>query len=77
VSAWRLFVTNPESDWQPVDTFHDLAAAADRIRQMEGYPTSGIFLEFYIDPSTTDGEAFSHFAHTGQRNLYTILRSAQ
>jgi hypothetical protein len=77
VSVWRLFVTNPECDWQPVDAFDDLAAAADRIRQMEGYPATGIFLEFYIDPQTSDIEALSHFEHTGQRNRYVILRAAQ
>lgn len=77
MSAWQLFVTNPEHDWQPVDTFCDLAAAADRIRQMEGYPVTGIFLEFHIDPLTSDAEALSHFEHTGQRNRYVIRRTTQ
>ena len=74
---WQLFVTNPDCDWQPVDTFLDLAEAANRIRRMENYPTTGVFLEFYIDPQTTDIEALSHFEHTGQRNRYVILRAAQ
>ncbi len=56
---WRLFVTNPECDWQPIDRFLDFAGAADRIREMEGYPATGIFLEFYIDPQTSDMEALS------------------
>lgn len=74
---WRLFVTNPECDWQPIDRFLELAEAADRIREMEGYPATGITLEFYIDPQTSDMEALSHFEHTGQHNRYVILRTTQ
>lgn len=71
---WQLLIAPPGQDWQAVGTFVDLAEAADRIRRLESYPTTGIFFEFYIDALATDIEALSHFEHKGRECCYVILR---
>ncbi len=72
MSAWRLFTAG--WDWTLVGTFDDLAVVAARIREIEGYPATGVRFEFDVDPLTTDAEALSQFEHVGQINHYIVLR---
>lgn len=73
---WQLFVANPGHDWKLIDTFASLAATATQINGMEDYPTSGVFLEVYIDALTIDAEAGTYFEHCGRKNRYVIKREA-
>jgi hypothetical protein len=77
MSSWQLYVSMPHHDWQLVDVFSNLAAAADRIRSTEGYPTCGVLLDFHVDPLSSDFEALSHFEHSGTRHRYVIRRVAR
>lgn len=53
-----------------------MTAAARRIREIEGYPNTGVFLELHVDTELgTDEEAFAVLHHTGRRALYGIRRN--
>ena len=73
---WQLKMTNAAQEWVEVGTFDTVSTAARRIREIEGRPSGGIFLEMYVEiDSGTDEEAFSVLHHTGSRGLYEIRRS--
>jgi hypothetical protein len=69
--------TPADKDWTPIGTFATVTEAARRIVELEGIPTSGLFLEFYVETNEfgTDEEAFRVFHHTGERGLYGIKRA--
>lgn len=68
-------MTNAAKEWTEVGTFETATAAAARIRELEDYPTTGVFLEIHVDTERgTDEEAFSVLHHTGRRALYGIRR---
>ena len=72
---WHLSMTNAAKEWIEVGRFDTVTAAAQRIRQLEGYPNNGVFLEMHVDTTFgTDEEAFSVFHHTGRKALYGIRR---
>jgi hypothetical protein len=72
---WQLSMTNAANEWTRVGTFDTVTAAARRIREIEGYPTTGVFLELHVDTELgTDREAFSVLHHTGRKALYGIRR---
>ena len=72
---WQLSMTNAAREWTEVGRLESVTAAARRIREIEGYPVTGVFLEMHIDTELgTDDEAFSVFRHTGRRALYGIRR---
>ena len=72
---WQLKMTNAAKEWVEVGTFDTVTAAARRIREIEGRPSGGIFLEMYVEiDAGTDEEAFSVLQYTGQRALYGIRR---
>ena len=72
---WQLKMTNAAKEWVEVGTFDTVTAAARRIREIEGRPSGGIFLEMYVEiDAGTDEEAFSVLQHTGHRALYGIRR---
>ena len=72
---WQLKRTNAAKEWVDVGTFDTVTAAAGRIRELEGYPTTGVFFEFHVDTEHgTDEEAFSVLHHTGRRALYGVRR---
>ena len=73
---WQLKMTNAAKEWVEVGTFDTVSAAARRIREIEGRPSGGIFLEMYVEINFgTDEDAFSVLHHTGRRGLYGIRRS--
>lgn len=73
---WQLKMTNAAKEWIEVGTFDTVTAAARRIRELESYPTTGVFLEAYVDTEHgTDEEAFGVLHHTGRQALYGIRRS--
>ncbi len=56
-------------------SFESVTAAARRIREIEEYPSGGVFLEMYIDPDYgSDEESFGHLEHKGRRGLYVVKR---
>jgi SAM-dependent MidA family methyltransferase len=63
--------TNAAKEWVDVATFESFTAAARRIREIEGHPSGGIFLEIDFG---NDEEAFSVPHHSGRRALYGIRR---
>jgi hypothetical protein len=72
---WQLKRTNAAKEWVDVGTFDTVTAAAGRIRELEEYPTTGVFFEFHVDTELgTDEEAFSVLHHTGRRALYGVRR---
>ena len=72
---WQLSMTNAAEEWTEVGRFESMTAAARRIRELEGYPVTGIFLEMHVDTELgTDEEAFGVLHHTGRRALYGIRR---
>jgi hypothetical protein len=72
---WQLSMTNAAKEWTTVGSFKTVTAAARRIREIEGYPNAGVFLELHIDTELgTDLEAFSVLHHTGRKALYSIRR---
>ena len=72
---WQLKMTNAAKEWVEIGTFETVTAAAARIRELEDYPTTGVFLEIHLDTEHgTDEEAFSVLHHTGCRALYGIRR---
>jgi hypothetical protein len=73
--VWQLCVTNAAKEWIEVGRFDTVTAAARCIRQMEGRPTGGIFLEIHVyTESGDDDEAFSVLHYTGRQALYGIRR---
>jgi hypothetical protein len=72
---WQLQMTNAAKEWTETGTLDSVTAAARRIREIEGYPHTGVFLEMHFDNKLgTDDEAFSVLHHTGRRALYGIRR---
>jgi hypothetical protein len=72
---WRLMMTNAATEWVEAGDFETLTAAARRIRELEDYPVTGVFLEAYCDTERgSDDEALSHFEHKGRRALYVVKR---
>jgi hypothetical protein len=45
--ASREFRLRRRKEWVDVGIFDTVTAAARRIRELEGYPRAGVFLEFY------------------------------
>ena len=74
---WQLWMTNAAKNWVEAGSFDSVTAAARRIREIEDYPVSGLFLTMHIDTITgSDMEAFGHLEHTGRRGLYAVKRRA-
>lgn len=72
---WQLSLTNAGEEWIEVGRFETVTAAARRIRQIEEYPNTGVFLEIHVDTELgTDAGAFDVLHHTGRRALYGIRR---
>jgi hypothetical protein len=46
---WQLTMTNTAKEWIEVGTFETVTVAASRIRELEGYPTTGVFFEAHFD----------------------------
>jgi hypothetical protein len=42
-------MTNAAKEWIEVGTFDTVMAAARRIRELQSYPTSGVFFETHVD----------------------------
>ena len=58
------------------EPLNSVTAAARRIREIEGYPNTGVFLRLHVDTELgTDEEAFSVLHHTGHNALYGIRRN--
>jgi hypothetical protein len=69
---WRLSMAMPGEAWATIDNFDSVTAAAEKIRALESYPVSGIFLEVLIETAHGDeGEAFGHLEHTGRTTALT------
>ena len=52
-----------------------MTAAVRRIREIEGYSVTGLFLEIHIETvHGSDEEALGHFEYKGRRALYVIKR---
>jgi hypothetical protein len=52
-----------------------MTAAARRIRELEDYPVTGVFLQMYVGTEFgTDEASFGHLEHTGKRALYVVKR---
>ena len=72
---WRLKMTNPAREWIDAGDFETVTAAAQRIREIEAYPVTGVFLQMYVDTALgSDEESFSHLEHTGKRALCVVQR---
>ena len=72
---WQLSMTNAAKEWISIGTLESVTAAARRIREIEGYPHTGVFLELHVDATLgTDDEAVGVLHHTGRRALYGIRR---
>jgi hypothetical protein len=72
---WQLMMTNAAHEWVEAGSFETVTAAARRIREIENYPVTGVFLEIYIDAvHSNDEEAFGHLEHKGRRALYVVKR---
>lgn len=68
-------MTGSGGAWVLVDTFESMTAAARRIREIEAYPVSGVFLEMHVGTEhSNDAEAFAHLEHKGRKALYVIKR---
>ncbi len=73
---WQLSMTNAAKEWTSIGSFDSVTAAARRIRELEDYPVSDVFLEIHVDTTHgTDEEAFAVLHHTGRRALYGIRRN--
>ena len=72
---WRLMMTNATKDWIEAGHYDTITAAARRIREIEGYQVTGVFLEMSVGTvHGTDEEALGYFEHTGRNALYVIKR---
>ena len=69
-------MTNAAREWIAVGTFDTVTAAAHRARELQSYPTTGVFFKIHVDTVFgTDEEAFGVLHHTGRRAFYGIRRS--
>jgi len=74
---WQLMTTNAAKEWVEAGSFETVTAAARRIRELEDYPVTGVFLEMHVDTvHGNDEEAFGHLEHKGRRALYVVKRRA-
>ncbi len=72
---WKLMMTNAAKEWVEAGHFGTVIEAARRIRELEDYPFTGVFLQIYADTEFgTDDESFGHLEHTGKRALYVVKR---
>ena len=72
---WRLKMTNTTREWIDAGDFETVTAAARRIRELEDYPVTGVFLQMYVGTEFgTDEELLGHLEHTGKRALYVVKR---
>jgi hypothetical protein len=68
-------MTGSGGDWVLVDSFASVTEAARRIREIEGYPVTGVFLEMHVcTEHGSDAEAFAHLEHKGRKALYAVKR---
>lgn len=74
---WQLMATDASGKWTEAGRFETMTLAAARIRELEGYPVTGLFLEMHVDTvHGTDSEALGHLEHTGRKARYAIKRLA-
>jgi hypothetical protein len=72
---WQLKMTNAAKEWTDVGNFETVTEAARRIRELEGRPDGGIFLEMFVEIDFgTDDDAFSCLQYSGRKALYGIRR---
>ena len=72
---WLLMMKPPTTDWHEDGKFENLSAAARRIREIEGRPMNGVFLQAFAEIDFgTDDEFLGHLEYTGQQALYVIKR---
>jgi hypothetical protein len=45
---WQLMMTNAAKEWVDVGDFETVTAVAGRIRELEGYPVTGVFFKVYV-----------------------------
>ena len=70
-------MTNAASEWTDAGNFESITAATRRIREIEGYPVTGIFFDIYVDTvGGTDEESFGHLEPKGRQALYVVKRRA-
>lgn len=66
---------NSAKEWVETESFGSMTAAVRRIREIEGYSVTGLFLEIHIETvHGSDEEALGHFEDKGRRALYVIKR---
>ena len=61
---WRLMMTNAAKEWIEAGGFETLTAAARRIRELEDYPVTGVFLEAYCDTELGSDDAALGYSST-------------
>jgi hypothetical protein len=67
--------TNAAKEWIEGGSFETVTAAARRIRELEDYPVTGMFLEVYVDTEHgSDDEALGRLEHVGRHATYVIKR---
>jgi hypothetical protein len=72
---WQLMMTNAAKEWVEAGSFETVTAAARRIREIERYSVTGVFLDMHVDTVFgSDEESFGHLEHTGKRALYVVKR---
>ncbi len=74
---WQLMMTNATKEWVHAGNFETVKAAAGRIRDMEGYPVTGVFFQILVETDFgTDDEFFGHLEHTGRntKRCYVVKR---
>jgi len=68
-------MTGSGGGWVLVDLFESVTEAAQRIREIERYPVSGVLLEMYVGTQYgNDTEAFAHLEHKGRKAAYVVKR---
>ena len=73
---WQLMMTNAAKEWVDAGDFETVTAAPRRIREIKGYPNTGVFLGLHVDTKLgTDEEAFAVLHHAGRRVRYGIRRN--
>lgn len=81
MTSWKLSFcskTCPKADakWIEIGAFDTVKEAAQRIRELEGYPVTGVFLEILVETERgSDEEFFGYLEHTGRDALYAVKRS--
>lgn len=72
---WLLSMTDEKGNWTELGRFERINAAAARIKEIEGYPTPGVFLETLIEADEhAPAGPVDHFQHTGRKALYGLRR---